>query len=108
MRVSKPQVQRDMVGDELREVQLALVATYDLMVDSRKFALEQILARSPDDCDRDLLTMPAQDAALLRKADTSNTVDFWSGKQSVHGGYHHQFDELFGSMGVAAAGADAP
>ena len=29
---------------------------------------------------RDLLKMPAEDAALLRKADTSNTVDFCSGK----------------------------
>jgi len=90
VRVSKPQVQRDVVGDELREVRLALVATYDLTVDSRKFALGQILARSLDDCDRDLLTMPAEDAALLRKADTSNTVDFWSGKGSAHGGYRHR------------------
>ena len=29
-------------------------------------------------------------------------------KQSAHGGYRHQFNELFGSMGAAAAGADAP
>jgi len=29
---------------------------------------------------RDLLKMPAEDAALLRKADASNTVDFLSGK----------------------------
>jgi len=108
VRVNKPQVQRDVVGEELRKTRMELVATYNLTEDSRKFALEQILARSPDDCDRDLLTMPAEDAALLRKADTSNTVDFWSGKQSAHGGYRHRFDELFGSMGVAAAGADAP
>ena len=84
------------------------MATYDLTEDSRKFALEQFLARSPDDCDRDLLKMPAEAAALLRTADTSNTVDFWIGKQSAHGGYRHRFDELFGSMGVAVAGADAP
>jgi len=84
------------------------VATYDLTEDSRKFALEQFLARSPDDCDRDFLKMPAEAAALLRTADTSNAVDFWSGKQSAHGGYRHRFDELFGSMGVAVAGADAP
>ena len=84
------------------------MATYDLTEDSRKFALEKFLARSPDDCDRDLLKMPAEAAALLRTADTSNKVDFWSGKQSAHGGYRHQFDELFGSMVVAVAGADAP
>ena len=74
------------VGEELREARMELVATYNLTEDSRKFALEQILARSPDNCDRDLLKMPAEAAALLRTADTSNTVDFWSGKQSAHGG----------------------
>jgi len=84
------------------------VPTYDLTEDSHKFALEQFLARSPDDCDRDLLKMPTEAAALLRTVDTSNTVDSWSGKKSAHGGYRHRFDELFGSMEVAVAGADAP
>ena len=28
-------------------------------------------------------------------------------KKSAHGGFHHQFDGLLGSMGVAAIGADA-
>ena len=68
VRVNKPQVQRDVVGEELREARMELVDTYNLTEDSRKCALEQILARSPDDCDRDLLKMPAEAAALLRTA----------------------------------------
>jgi len=41
-------------------------------------SVSQRTAAQPED--RDLLKMPAEDAALLRKADTSNTVDFCSGK----------------------------
>jgi len=84
------------------------VATYDLIADPRKFAIEQILARSPADCDKDLLQMPTVEASLLRKADTSKTVEFWTGKKSAHGGYHHQFYEPLGSTGVAAVDADTP
>jgi len=84
------------------------VATYDLTADPRKFAIEQILARSPADCDKDLLQMPTVEASLLRKADTSKTVEFWTGKKSAHGGYCHCFYELLDSMGVAAVGVDVP
>jgi len=34
-------------------------------------------------------------------------VEFWTTKKSAHGGFRHRFDELLGSMGVAAMGADA-
>ena len=33
MRVNKPQVQRDVVGEELREARMELVATYNLTED---------------------------------------------------------------------------
>ena len=70
MQVNQPQVQRDVVGEELREARMELVATYNLTEDSRKFALEQILARSPDDCDRDLLKMPAEAAEAAHSRPT--------------------------------------
>ena len=71
-------------------------------------AIEQILARSPANHDKDYKEMPTEEAASLRKADTSNTVEFWTTKKSVHGGFCHWFDELLGTMGVAAVGAEAP
>jgi len=71
------------------------------------FATEQILARSPADYDKDYKQMSAEDAARPCKADTSNSVEFLTSKKSAHGGFRHQFDELLGSMGVAAVGAEA-
>ena len=31
----------------------------------------------------------------------------WAAKKTAHGGFCYQFDELLGSIGVAAVGADA-
>jgi len=51
--------------------------------------------------------MCAEDSAWLHKADAFNIVGFWTTKKTAHGGFHHQFDELLGSIRVAAVGADA-
>jgi hypothetical protein len=100
-------VQRDGAEQELRDQRLELVATYDLTVDPRRFCIEQICVRSPADYDKDYKQMCAEDTARLRKADTFNIDTFWTAKKFAHGGFRHQFDELLGSMGVAAVGADA-
>jgi len=52
--------------------------------------------------------MPTEEAASLRKADTSKTVEFWTAKKLAHGGFRHQSHELLGSMGVAAVGSEVP
>jgi len=80
---------------------------YDLTVDPRKFATEQILTCSSADYDKDYTQISTEDAARLCKADTSNSVKFWTNKKSAHGGFRHQFDKLLGSMGVAAVGEEA-
>jgi len=105
-RATRTHVQRDGDEQELRDRRLELVATYDLIVDPRRFCIEQICARSPAEYDKDYKQMFAEDAVQLRKADTFNSVEFCTTKKSAHGGFRHQFDELLGSMGIAAVGAD--
>jgi len=99
-RTTRIHVQRDGVEQELRDQSLKLVATYDLTVDPRRWCIQQICD------DKDYKQMGAEDAARLRKADSFNSVEFWTTKKSAHGGFRHQFDELLGSMEVAAIGAD--
>jgi len=72
-RATRTHVQRDVAAEELRDRRLEILATYDLTVDPRKFAIEQILAHSPANCNKDYKQMSAEEAASLHKADTSNT-----------------------------------
>jgi len=106
-RATRIHVQRDGAEQDLRDQRLELVATYDVTVDPPRFCIEQICARSPADYNKDYKQMCAEDAARLRKADTFNIVAFWTEKKTAHGGFRHLFEELLGSMGVAAVSADA-
>jgi len=106
-RATSIHVQRDGAERELKAHCLELVVTYDLIVDPRRFCIEQICARAPADYDKDYKQMCVEDSALLRKADAFKIVGFWTAKKTAHGGFRHQFDELLGSIRVAAVGADA-
>jgi len=50
-RLSRALAQRSVAADTQRSQRLAVLATYDLTADPRKFAVEQIFRRSLDDCD---------------------------------------------------------
>jgi len=93
-RATRTHVQRDVAAEEFRDWRLELVATYDLTVHPRKFTIEQILAHSPADYDKDYKQMSAEEAVSLRKEDTGNTVRFCTTRKSAHGGFRHWFDKL--------------
>ena len=80
------------------------MAKYDLTANPEAFA---ILTRSPADCYKVLNTLSAEEASRLRKQDTCNNVKFWSGDKRHYGGFRNRFDELLGTMGVAAVGIQA-
>ena len=100
--VQRPHAQRSVAAKQQQTKCLPVVAKYDLMVNPEAFAKEQILRRSLANCNKVLSTLSAQEASHLLNQDKRNNVKSWSVDHRHHGGFQDQFDELLGSMGVAA------
>jgi len=82
-RLSRAHAQRSVAANTQRSQRLAILATYDLTADPRKFAVEQIFRRSLDDCNKDLSTLSAEDASILHTEDTTYTVNLLDWQQVI-------------------------